>query len=266
MEERAAGEFDKYKDDQYEEFWGQKQKLAYDVVAGDMTNLKLSVLVKAGLYRVGDIWSFARVFGRSERVLVEKDVAVSSRIAVCYFDLVGQTNTSQITAIDDGNLTFSIPPGQRKFPIPREITALTIADRDETIAEDEDTIRVSSLSDQRPPDTQPTEGPQPTVDTRATEGTQPTEDTPIIFTLEAPQSGPQALERTIIQIDGRIESPPNGNAWKAIRCKRDNQDMGSLWEMREQFYVRQSAKKTRVDDDEDSEYESPRQKRLKARK
>lgn len=78
MEERAAGQFDKYKDDQYEEFWGQKQKLAYDVLAGDMTNLKLGVLVKAGVYRVGDVWSFARGFGRSEKVLVEKDVTVGS--------------------------------------------------------------------------------------------------------------------------------------------------------------------------------------------
>lgn len=42
--------------------------------------------------------------------------------------------------------------------------------------------------------------------------------------------------------------------------------MGSLWEMREQFYVRQSAKRSQVVEDEGSEYESPRQKRLKARK
>ena len=80
MEERAAGKFDKYKDDQYEEFWGQKQKLAHDVIAGDMTNLKLSVMVKAGVYRVGDVWSFARAFGRSDKVLVEKDVTVSTLV------------------------------------------------------------------------------------------------------------------------------------------------------------------------------------------
>lgn len=83
MEERAAGKFDKYKDDQYEEFWGQKQKLAQNVLAGEMTNLKLGVLVKAGVYRVGDVWSFARAFGRSEKkVLVEKDVTVSTSTAL----------------------------------------------------------------------------------------------------------------------------------------------------------------------------------------
>lgn len=79
MEERAAGNFDKYKDDQYEEFWGQKQKLAQNVLAGEMTSLKLGVLVKAGVYRVGDVWSYARTFGRSgKKVLVEKDVTVGS--------------------------------------------------------------------------------------------------------------------------------------------------------------------------------------------
>lgn len=153
-----------------------------------------------------------------------------------------QADTSQITAIEDGNLTFSIPPGQRKFPVAPELAALTLSEGSEANAED--TIQLASPNAKQPP----------------------TEDTQITFTLEAPQSGPQALETRIIQIDGRIASPPNGNAWKAIRCKRDNQDMGSLWEMREQFYVRQSTKRSQEEDDEGSDYESPRQKRLKARK
>lgn len=91
MEERAAGKFDKYKNDQYEEFWGQKQKLAQNVLAGEMTNLKLGVLVKAAVYRVGDVWSYARVFGRAEKkVLVEKDVTVSSSTALRYSDFMSQ--------------------------------------------------------------------------------------------------------------------------------------------------------------------------------
>ena len=88
MEERAAGKLDKYKDDQYEEFWGQKQKLARHVIAGDMTNLKLNVLVKAGVYRVGDVWSFARAFGRADKVLVEKDATVGVLSALWYYVLV----------------------------------------------------------------------------------------------------------------------------------------------------------------------------------
>ncbi len=86
MEERAAGEFDSYKEEHYEEWWGQKQKLSYNVLAGDSTKMKLDVLVKAGLFRVGDVWSFARAFGKSKgkegRVLVEKDVTVTWSIVV----------------------------------------------------------------------------------------------------------------------------------------------------------------------------------------
>lgn len=80
MEERAAGEFDNYKEEHFEEWWGQKQKLSHDVRAGGSTTMKLDVLIKAGLFRVADVWSFARGFGRSKgkegRVHVEKDVTV----------------------------------------------------------------------------------------------------------------------------------------------------------------------------------------------
>ena len=59
-------------------------------------------------------------------------------------------------------------------------------------------------------------------------------DDPISFTLTSLRS----LETKILEIDGRVTRPPNGNAWKVIRAKRNNQDMGSLWEMREEYYVR----------------------------
>ena len=81
MEERAAGDFDKFKEEEYEEFWGQKQKLRYDVLAGEMTTLKLEVLVDAGIFSVGDIWSYTRGFGRGRsKILVEKDVTVRNTI------------------------------------------------------------------------------------------------------------------------------------------------------------------------------------------
>jgi len=79
MEERAAGKFDGYKEEHFEEWWGQKQKLSSDALAGNSTKMKLDVLVKVGLFRVGDVWSYARGFGKAkgDRVLVEKDVTVS---------------------------------------------------------------------------------------------------------------------------------------------------------------------------------------------
>jgi hypothetical protein len=52
-------------------------------------------------------------------------------------------------------------------------------------------------------------------------------------------AGPSALIHKILQIDGRIKDPPNGNAWKELRCYRNNQDMGSLWEVRQAWYLRE---------------------------
>ena len=48
------------------------------------------------------------------------------------------------------------------------------------------------------------------------------------------------LEIRILEIDGRPnlkEVRPSINAWKAFRGKRTNQDLGTLFEMREEFYV-----------------------------
>lgn len=50
--------------------------------------------------------------------------------------------------------------------------------------------------------------------------------------------GLQALSMKILEVDGRIRDVPNGNAWKEFRSYRDNQDMGSLWEVRQAWYLR----------------------------
>lgn len=77
MEERASGEYDAYKENKYEEFWGQKQKLSFDVLAGEATTLKLETLIENGVFKVGDEVVFSRAIGRKEkRVLIEKECKV----------------------------------------------------------------------------------------------------------------------------------------------------------------------------------------------
>jgi len=49
---------------------------------------------------------------------------------------------------------------------------------------------------------------------------------------------PGTLGNKILRLDGRITHPPHGNAWKDFRCYRNNQDMGSLWEVRQAWFVR----------------------------
>ncbi|KAK2803843.1 hypothetical protein FQN50_006850 [Emmonsiellopsis sp. PD_5] len=96
MEERAQGEFDRFKEEQFEEFWGQKQKLDHAVIAGESSKVKLETLVKEGVVRVGDVWRYSRAFGKSgTKVLVEKE--------------------ARIIESDGSLLTFAVPPGQRVF-------------------------------------------------------------------------------------------------------------------------------------------------------
>ena len=49
----------------------------------------------------------------------------------------------------------------------------------------------------------------------------------------------QQLNDKVVEIDGRLDlkDVPAGNAWKFCRCKRNNQDLGTLFEMREHFFV-----------------------------
>ena len=77
MEERARGEFDAYKENQFEEFWGQKQKLDWHAVAGESAKLKLDVMIQNGIFQVGDYFSYSRVFGKSKnKLMVEKECKV----------------------------------------------------------------------------------------------------------------------------------------------------------------------------------------------
>ena len=81
MEERARGEFDAYKEDQFEAFWGQKQKLNHDALAGESTKIKLDLLIQNEIFKVGDYFSYSRVFGRGKSgVLIEKDCKVSQML------------------------------------------------------------------------------------------------------------------------------------------------------------------------------------------
>ena len=47
------------------------------------------------------------------------------------------------------------------------------------------------------------------------------------------------LEHKLVDIDGRFQSKEISvqNTWKTFRCSRNNQDMGTLFEIREEFFV-----------------------------
>ncbi|KAK2829854.1 hypothetical protein FQN49_007196 [Arthroderma sp. PD_2] len=51
-------------------------------------------------------------------------------------------------------------------------------------------------------------------------------------------TGPMGLARKIYELDGRGNASRIANAWMSFRCTRNNQDMGTLWEIRHSWYVR----------------------------
>ena len=53
--------------------------------------------------------------------------------------------------------------------------------------------------------------------------------------------GPEAIGKLLIAEDGRKTGDiPNGNAWKSFRVRRDNQDLGTLWDIRQAYSFREN--------------------------
>jgi hypothetical protein len=69
-------------------------------------------------------------------------------------------------------------------------------------------------------------------------GIVPTEDSTSKDIILGGVTGPGMLANKILKVDGRITHPPHGNSWKEFRCYRRNQDMGSLWELRQAWFMR----------------------------
>lgn len=53
------------------------------------------------------------------------------------------------------------------------------------------------------------------------------------FTL----TGMHALEKKILALDGRHPNGRTPNTWRAVRCYRNEQDLGSIFEMRDHYYA-----------------------------
>lgn len=77
MKERAEGKFDSWKEKEFEEFWGQKQKVASNALAGHASKVQLEELLNKGLFQVGDMWTFSYTFRKgSTKIPVEKECKV----------------------------------------------------------------------------------------------------------------------------------------------------------------------------------------------
>ncbi|KAB8237727.1 uncharacterized protein BDW43DRAFT_297402 [Aspergillus alliaceus] len=319
MQQRADGKFDKFKEEEFEQFWGQKQKMDKTLVAGQSSQVKLSTLLEHGAILTGDVWKYSRAFAKGKaKLLVEKE--------------------ARIVGIQNGQLTFEFPPGQRVFlpAAQNSVTKDSVLDKGEagipqidivtttgtdlngaaetnvdttaldtnaTVEAGSSTRRKSEIEmephtkeygkarkvhtvedieqdDQVNSSTGFTRSTKLAVEvynahlaeeestpsvmvqiittenhgqSLASSSAQPPETAEDVFsqpstvegTSEEPGliivpniTGPGALAKKILEADGRTEKPPHGNAWKDFRAYRNNQDMGSLWEVRQAWFLR----------------------------
>ncbi|KAL4939566.1 Asx homology domain-containing protein [Aspergillus oleicola] len=333
VQQRAAGKFDKFKELEFEEFWGQKQKMDRALTAGASSKIKLSTLVEHDVIRKGDIWKWSKSFKReASSILVEKE--------------------ARLIGINSGKLTFAVAPGQDLYlkttynpdaprststtrvgkPVttlesPPPSTPKNAAVANGTMAEDskmDSDAKDPEAGSSRKRSAEPETETKPAKRTRGRQRRQepetaPVEEEPTRVTVkitnpktgdtkalplssphgnvEAPVGlqnggseadqeaaenvkpevaeeaissapaenatpdgalsqqafeangepdeviipdiqGPTALTLKILEVDGRIANATNGNAWKELRCFRDNQDMGTLWEVRHAWYIK----------------------------
>ncbi|PYH48184.1 uncharacterized protein BP01DRAFT_354026 [Aspergillus saccharolyticus JOP 1030-1] len=305
--ERAAGKFDRFKEEEFEEFWGQKQKMDRSSMAGQSSQVKLKTLTDNGVIRQGDILKYSRAFSTgSQKVLVEKE--------------------ARIVNIEGPNLTFAVPPGQRTFLTSAPASAISstspaggassAADAEATDANSQhehdgvdpgtgskaegtgvgsrlkrkpnaelsDSKRQCSESQpngatghldltitenetsatQSPPGIKSkcsesqtstaighphseteenqtsTEKPLPEANSNQSYSTTASSADDVKEIVLPNIQGLNALASKIIEIDGRVKKVPNGNSWKEFRAYRHNQDMGSLWEIRQSWFMREN--------------------------
>ncbi|CRG86257.1 hypothetical protein PISL3812_03260 [Talaromyces islandicus] len=100
VKDRAEGKYDDFKEREFEQFWGQKQKINHGLIAGESSKVRLKTLIQHGVVRVGDVWKYSHFHStkrnsKADQILVEKE--------------------AKIIAIDGANLSFLVPTGQRTF-------------------------------------------------------------------------------------------------------------------------------------------------------
>lgn len=312
MAERAAGDFDDFKEKEFEEYWGQKQKVDYNVLAGHASKVKLEDMLKEGIFKVGDSWTFDHNWGRGPDALrVEKEctiVKISSKSVTLAIPLgqlkfarrlsqgvptdkepameVVKSETGEEPAIDadedekaedaimsngrtdtkeepvaftDGKHTSAagldfaevIEPGNNEttVPQPQEKEAnqkpLNNSNSQDLPKDPERQLRprrskrkYSSSSLTHSSKTEDL----PTVSSAQDElycKTITTEYDVVLYEI----TGLYALEKRILELDGRAKpGSRSGSTWRDIRCRRNEQDMGSLFEMRDEYYAYKVAK------------------------
>ena len=79
---RLDGKYDNWKDNAFEKFWGVKQRLASNVVAGSSAQHTLREMIERGVVKPGDVFKYSRTF-KEGPVTVKKDAEVRDLCPAC---------------------------------------------------------------------------------------------------------------------------------------------------------------------------------------
>lgn len=126
MEKRSRGDFDEWKEEETERFWGQKQRIHHKVLAGESSKVKIEDLISSGCFQVDDRWLYVRSIHKKGKgsILIEKEAKVSAPTdGYCWTWI----DYKQLVSISEGSrLIFSFPPGQFKYTSSKSGSDITI--------------------------------------------------------------------------------------------------------------------------------------------
>ncbi|KAJ5778899.1 hypothetical protein N7457_006619 [Penicillium paradoxum] len=126
-EQRENGDFDNFKEREYEQFWGQKQRVVWAAPAGESARVKMKTLIDEGVIQLGDIWKFYYVYGKGPgRTVIEKE--------------------TRIHGINGAKLDFAVPSGERVFLR----SSYNKAEQCSQLQHDTEGVKVDINTDQQP--------------------------------------------------------------------------------------------------------------------
>ena len=97
MKDRAEGKFDAWKEEQFEQFWGQNSHIDPAERTQQMAKVTLDAMIRDGEFQVGDVLDYAKTFGRAKnKFLLEKQVTITEILP------------------EECAIRVEIPPGMRK--------------------------------------------------------------------------------------------------------------------------------------------------------
>lgn len=94
-----------------------------------------------------------------------------------------------------------------------------------------ESAELQAMGTETPVQPEAAHSPQP-----ATQPTEPTNETEEVLVHD--MTSPNMLVQKILSVDGRKAGTRVGNAWRVFRCYRNNQDMGSLWDVRQAWFLK----------------------------